>query len=126
MVWFLKEQILAGKKNQQKLRDLEKESLTALRLYAANKIEIEQALNAIVKYGLEFTDKVPVERYRKVLTDRPWDQCQCKICRDSGVEVIIFRGSNRNRRRGFHNLWEFYHQLRAVRQGELTSKRGKL
>ena len=22
-----------------------------------------------------------------------------------GVEVVIFRGNNRNRRRGFHNLW---------------------
>lgn len=111
-----KEEILAGNKNQQKLRDLEKASLTALRLYAAKKLEIEQALSTIVKYGLEFTDKVPIERYRKVLADRPWDQCQCRICRDSGVEVIIFRGSNRNRRRGFHNLWEFYRQLRAGRQ----------
>lgn len=111
-----KEEILAGRKNQQRLRDLERSSLTALRLYAASKLGIEQVLNTIVEYGLEFTDKVPIERYRKVLTERPWEQCQCRICRDSGVEVMIFRGSNRNRRRGFHNLWEFHRQLRAVRQ----------
>ncbi|MFC1911518.1 tRNA-guanine transglycosylase DpdA [Chloroflexota bacterium] len=123
---LFKEQILAGKKNQQELRDMEKASLTALRLYADRRIDIEQTLDAVVKYGLEFTAKVPVERYRKVLNDRPWDQCKCRICRDIGIEVIIFRGSNRNRRRGFHNLWEFYRQLRAVRQDELASERHKL
>ena len=26
------------------------------------------------------------------------------VCKQIGVEVIIFRGADRNRRRGFHNL----------------------
>ena len=111
-----KEQILAGIKNQQHLRDLEKAALTALRLYAVRQIDIERALDLVVKYGLEFSTRVPVERYRAALMDRPWEKCQCRICQESGIEVMVFRGSNRNRRRGFHNLWEFHRQLREVRQ----------
>ncbi|MGQ1613612.1 tRNA-guanine transglycosylase DpdA [Acinetobacter baumannii] len=42
------------------------------------------------------------------LQDKPWQTCQCSICQSCGVEVIIFRGSNRNKRRGFHNL-SIYH-----------------
>ena len=111
-----KKEILAGRKDQRRLRELEKASLTALRLYAAHKLGVEQTLDAIVEYGSEFAAEVPEARYRQVLIERPWDRCGCRVCRESGVEVMIFRGSNRNRRRGFHNLWEFYRQLREVRQ----------
>ncbi len=46
-----------------------------------------------------------LKMYRETLKARPWDKCPCPICSELGVEVIIFRGGNRNRRRGFHNLW---------------------
>ena len=45
------------------------------------------------------------------LEARPWEKCDCKICKDIGVEVIIFRGNNRNRRRGFHNLYVYNKHL---------------
>ena len=32
-----------------------------------------------------------------------------------GVDVILFRGNNRNRRRGFHNLWVVARRLEALR-----------
>jgi hypothetical protein len=32
--------------------------------------------------------------------------------------VVIFRGNNRNRRRGFHNTWVFYHLMQKVLAGE--------
>ncbi len=38
---------------------------------------------------------------------RPWQKCPCAVCRRWGVEVAIFRGTERNKRRGFHNLWVF-------------------
>ncbi len=47
------------------------------------------------------------ERYSRTLTDRPWRRCGCPICRDLGIEVAIFRATNRNKRRGFHNLGVF-------------------
>jgi hypothetical protein len=52
--------------------------------------------------------------YHQVLTDQPWKKCDCAICKDVGVEVIIFRGNNRNRRRGFHNTYVFYNQLKEI------------
>ncbi len=51
------------------------------------------------------------EEYTKTLKDRPWLSCPCRVCQEAGVETLIFRGSNRNKRRGFHNLWWFYQHL---------------
>jgi hypothetical protein len=45
----------------------------------------------------------------RTIEEAPWKRCRCAICKDIGVEVIIFRSSNRNKRRGFHNL-SVYHQ----------------
>jgi hypothetical protein len=49
--------------------------------------------------------------YQEILTARPWERCGCPICREHGIEVAIFRGNNRNRRRGFHNTRRFYDQF---------------
>jgi len=49
--------------------------------------------------------------YEKTLKDRPWEQCKCSICREFGVDVLVFRGNERNMRRGFHNVWQFYNFL---------------
>ena len=38
--------------------------------------------------------------------------CPCEICRRLGIHVMLFRGAERNRRRGFHNLFVFYRRLR--------------
>ena len=52
------------------------------------------------------------ERVGRTLREKPWKQCGCAVCRDVGVEVIIFRASNRNKRRGFHNLSVYYSHLK--------------
>ena len=52
--------------------------------------------------------------YLQVLTDQPWKRCPCSVCKGIGVEVIIFRGNNRNRRRGFHNTYVFYNQVKEI------------
>ena len=49
--------------------------------------------------------------YREVLEAMPWKSCDCAVCRDVGIEVIIFRGTERNKRRGFHNLHVFAQRL---------------
>lgn len=49
--------------------------------------------------------------YEKTLQSRPWEHCGCSICKEFGVDVIIFRGNERNMRRGFHNVWQFYNAL---------------
>jgi hypothetical protein len=57
-------------------------------------------------------DQNLLEGYRKTLRSRPWDRCDCPICEELGIEVAIFRGNNRNRRRGFHNTYRFYQQFK--------------
>lgn len=52
------------------------------------------------------------DRIERTLREQPWKQCRCAVCRTAGVEVIIFRASNRNKRRGFHNLGVYHRHLR--------------
>jgi hypothetical protein len=52
-----------------------------------------------------------LDEYRELLNARPWERCDCPICEEYGIEVAIFRGNNRNRRRGFHNTRRFYDQF---------------
>ena len=63
------------------------------------------------KYADEMDDNDLLESYRRTLSDRPWEQCNCPICEDHGIEVCIFRGNDRNRRRGFHNTDRFYNEF---------------
>ena len=51
-------------------------------------------------------------RIERTLWEQPWKRCKCSICRSVGVEVIIFRSSNRNKRRGFHNLGVYHQHLK--------------
>jgi queuine/archaeosine tRNA-ribosyltransferase len=52
--------------------------------------------------------------YSRTLIDRPWENCDCTICKNNGMEVIIFRGNNRNRRRGFHNTYVFFNLFKKI------------
>ncbi|HEY3413895.1 MAG TPA: tRNA-guanine transglycosylase DpdA [Armatimonadota bacterium] len=115
---LFKGQILEGRKQSRRLRDLEEASLRGLRSYAARTLSIEKTLEPLVEYGQEFNSRVHIDAYRHTLEDRPWEKCPCRVCSECGVEVIIFRGSNRNRRRGFHNLWEFHRQLQHLRNSQ--------
>jgi hypothetical protein len=58
-------------------------------------------------------DEEHLEEYERLLKDEPWTTCSCAICAEHGIEVAIFRGNNRNRRRGFHNTRRFYDQFQA-------------
>jgi hypothetical protein len=58
-------------------------------------------------------------RIQRTLKERPWQACECAICARIGIEVVIFRGNNRNRRRGFHNTYVFYRLLKRVLAGEI-------
>jgi len=50
--------------------------------------------------------------YKRTLEEKPWKKCGCPICKSVGIETVIFRGNNRNRRRGFHNTYVFYKILK--------------
>ena len=99
---------------------LETEALRTIRGFAARQCSLDSALGALLDYDQHVTaDRVDMSAlYRRTLEDRPWDRCGCAICEKHGVEVVIFRGNNRNRRRGFHNTYVFYEAMKKILAGE--------
>lgn len=103
-----------------KILAMEQKALKVVRAYGQHKATLQDALGSLLEYDqFVTTDRVSMEpAYRRTLEDRPWERCECDICRHDGIEVAIFRGNNRNRRRGFHNTWVFYRALQKVLAGE--------
>src|ERR1051326_592206 len=109
----LQRMISSGVVSQDRARQLEKLCLQLMKRYASDNCPMEEVLEALVAYEILCGSKRPHrEIYREVLTDRPWTKCSCDICRKLGYHVILFRGAERNRRRGLHNVWVFYRRLR--------------
>ena len=102
--------------SQASLENLEREAYNALLLYQERKIDAVEALESVMKYDRLLTRSSKGEgnlelRYKETLDQRPWDDCSCEICQKNGIDVIIFRGTNRNKRRGFHNTWVFRNKM---------------
>ena len=101
------------------LEKMEKECLSSLHSFdEKNKIEdseIQEVLAKVNEYSKVLHGEKSNGHYSKkhldLLKDRPWKKCKCKFCLDAGVDIVIFRGAKRNRRRGFHNTWVFYHKI---------------
>jgi hypothetical protein len=125
----LKQKALEGSLNQEDVRLLEDAALNGVRAYAAGNLSLDQGLDAVMDYwaALNWDEEVSPSRradaaarqrkvYASTLTDRPWEHCGCRVCREAGVEALIFRTSNRNKRRGIHNLHVFHTHLSEFRQ----------
>jgi hypothetical protein len=125
----LKHKACKGSLNQEDARRLEDAALRAVRAYAAGTGTLDDGLDAVMAYWKILNwdeDASPSRRasaaerqrtvYAHTLCDRPWERCSCRVCRDIGVEAVIFRTSNRNKRRGIHNLHVFHTHLSEFRQ----------
>jgi hypothetical protein len=108
----LKARIRAGRVNQAVAVEMEQRCLRLLRAYDAGEARLSDAVDALARYE-EVWEGLParVAGYEEFLSDAPWTRCPCGICEVAGVEVAIFRGSERNKRRGFHNLFVFRQRL---------------
>jgi len=99
------------------LRAMEKKALQALIKYDQGLMNLDDVLDVVLRYDkllLRNTDNSNFRgKYRKTLLDMPWKTCNCDICKNIGIHVVIFRGCNRNKRRGFHNIWA----LRKLKMG---------
>jgi hypothetical protein len=85
----------------------------------------EQLVWQIVSdYAIWRGDDDLLEEYREILRERPWERCACPICTEHGIQVGIFRGNDRNRRRGFHNMRRFYDEFDEVLPKTLVLTRG--
>ena len=112
--------IVAGQVSQEEARVCEQQCLIALSRFDRGEGTLEDAMSALRAYELVFdgsTDRSNV--YRRVLEDRPWKACPCEVCRRLGIHVMIFRGAERNRRRGFHNIFVFNQQLQGHLEQEV-------
>jgi Queuine tRNA-ribosyltransferase len=124
----LKRAAKEGKINQEELQALEKISLAALRAFDRGKASVDVTLEAVISYNIFLESSLhdnTVDRdklakkleplYRNTLQAQLWKNCECPICKQIGIEVIIFRGSNRNRRRGMHNLFVYHNRIQQLR-----------
>ena len=112
----VKRMVAEGRGTIEQFRKLESGALKALRDYDKGALSVDATLEAVLAYDKFIGDDRDVHNvlYREVLEDMPWKKCDCEICRSIGIETIIFRGNNRNRRRGFHNTYVFYKQLKSL------------
>jgi hypothetical protein len=122
-----------GKLKAEVLSQLERKALDSLRAYDRGDSSLEIALDAVLDYSspMEFgtlreqsqknarstkTLSEIASRYRTTLAEQPWKQCACNICRQASVDVVIFRASNRNKRRGIHNLGVFKSHVDTIEE----------
>lgn len=115
-----------GRLNQERLLQLEADALDAVRAFGKRRLKSSDAVAAVMAYGRYalWDDRIEAARnvqrlnafekaYLQTLDARAWESCTCRVCSETGVEALIFRSSNRNKRRGFHNLHVFYASLGA-------------
>ena len=111
--------IKAGKVDQTEARRLEQACLRVVNAFDKRLASVGEAVDLLVEYERLYEDRRTFEDiYRETLAERPWERCACEVCRTLGIHVMLFRGAERNRRRGFHNLWVFYNKL----QGKKASR----
>lgn len=79
----------------------------------------------VANYTAYVGDEDLRDEYEELLRREPWNECGCRICEEYGIEVAIFRGNNRNRRRGFHNTRRFYDEFeRALPKTAIVTRGG--
>jgi len=123
----LKRAIKEGRLNQEDLQAKEALALQRLRAFDNGSMDLELTIEAVMDYNHyliidetktkaqnDATYAISRSATERTLRDQPWKRCPCSICRTVSIEVIIFRGSNRNKRRGIHNLSVYYDHLQAT------------
>ena len=126
----LKRMVQAGKLELEEAVELEREALSTLRKYDSGETSMKAAVNSVREYWKLINSEIAktnpskankeietlTQRIGPMLSKQPWKKCQCEICKNVGIEVAIFRGNNRNRRRGFHNLYVYGKRLREMKE----------
>ncbi|GAB5517608.1 MAG: hypothetical protein Rhob2KO_53330 [Rhodopirellula baltica] len=101
--------------DQETLAEMELRCLEALYDFDGSTKTRREVVDAVNEYGplLERRgeDNHFFEKHTALLEDKPWERCRCPVCKEIGIDVVVFRGSGRNKRRGFHNTWVFYHKV---------------
>lgn len=120
-----------GRACQEDLIQAEKKALAALRGFDKGTALFQTTIDDVMAYQRLFhrakaksenaynkAISTTEDQIRKTLSDAPWKKCKCAICAAAGIETIIFRSNNRNKRRGFHNLQTYYEHVQRVIHGK--------
>jgi hypothetical protein len=123
----LMQAIKKGSLSPEDLQQKENQALAALRAFDRNELSVGATVDNVAQYqellltAAQLADakrakEMSIQRQRltRTLEARPWNRCRCAICREIGIDVIIFRSSNRNKRRGIHNLGVYYNHLKRT------------
>ena len=85
--------------------------------YDLDVVGLKEVLDAVIEYDACLTrsdDALSLRpAYEKTLRDKPWRDCDCPFCKQAGIHVLIFRGANRNKRRGAHNTLMLYKSIKG-------------
>ncbi|MFV8752219.1 tRNA-guanine transglycosylase DpdA [Nannocystaceae bacterium ST9] len=91
----------------------EQKCLRLLEEYDQGRRTTKSVLQALLDYeAIHSPEGDRRDAYERMLVDRPWKLCKCEVCSQLGHHVAMFRGAERNRRRGFHNVHVFYDRLK--------------
>ena len=110
-----------GRASLDEVKKLERACLDAVHEFDKGQRSVDQVLSTLHEYDQLITPERQDNReyLRRMLEAQPWKTCPCDICQATGIDVAIFRGNNRNRRRGFHNTYVFYQLFQRVLAGEV-------
>jgi len=101
--------------SQSDLAQREQRCLAAVGSFDGSEGSVLELLDSVDDYGplldRRAEDNHFAEKHLALVTARPWLRCPCPICRRTGINVVVFRGANRNKRRGLHNTWVLYHRI---------------
>jgi len=108
----LKKMVASGKADQNSALLLESKCLSQLIQFDKGELSTQAVLESLCDYEKIYNlKKSRKELFEKALNDMPWKDCECDICTKIGIHVLLKRGAQRNRRRGFHNLYVAYLKL---------------
>lgn len=98
----------ASGESERRVKRMEKAALKALRRFDDGQLSLERTLDTVIAYDAllsrnEGDSEDMRSKYLRTLEARPWQHCRCKVCQSLGIDALIFRGLNRNKRRGAHN-----------------------
>jgi hypothetical protein len=100
---------------EDELATMERECLEAIDLCDKRPSAKDRVIGGINRYGplldRKGEDNHFAGKHEALLRDRPWEKCVCPFCQSAGIHVVVFRGASRNKRRGLHNTWVFYHKV---------------
>jgi hypothetical protein len=115
-----KRMVSDGRATLEDVRKIEVACLEAMQAFDRGERTVEQVVEQLHEYDQMVTPERQDNRayLRRTLEAQPWKTCPCDICKTVGIDVVIFRGNNRNRRRGFHNTYAFYHLFQRILAGE--------